>query len=333
VGQNIPGPAALAGLKEKDVVTAVDGKAVSSFSDIMNLVALGAGRDEKNHPQVSITYLRDGVEHTTSVLPELVGPEKVREIGIEPGVKVTVSTVSPGSAAEQAGVKSGDVILAFNGEPVGYTAYISDHVRKSNGAPITLKLLRDNHEMELTMRPKLTPDPETKTEAYRLGLMLRGAFTAKTLHIAPWTQIQQHLLFTWRNLVSLVNRHSDVGLSKMHGPLGIARIFHSAAESGMVAVLWFTILININLAVFNLLPVPVLDGGQMVFATIARLRGRALPINFIATTQGVFMVLILLMFAYITKGDVLRWMRDKQNERAEAAAPATPAAAPSNTTK
>ncbi|MEI6051951.1 MAG: site-2 protease family protein, partial [Opitutaceae bacterium] len=82
---------------------------------------------------------------------------------------------------------------------------------------------------------------------------------------------------TVRTLWSLVNPNSDIVLNKLAGPVGIFRIFHSAAEAGIRAVLMFTILININLAVFNLLPIPVLDGGQMLFATIGKLRGRALP--------------------------------------------------------
>lgn len=322
-GQSVDGPAYTAGLRENDVITSVDGKSINSFSDIANLIALGGGRDEKNHPQVTIGYQRDGAEHTTSVLPKLVGSEKVRDIGIEPAVKVTVSALTPASPAEEAGVKVGDVVLALDGAKVSYISYVSDRLRKSDGRPVELKLLRDKQEVVVRLQPKLVLDPETKTETYRLGLVLRAAFTTKKIHVAPWRQIQQQLLFTARNLGSLINPHTDVGLDKMAGPVGIARIFHSAAESGLLAVFWFTILININLAVFNLLPIPVLDGGQMLFATIARLRGRALPISFVATTQGVFMVLILMMFAYITiYGDVRRWVQEKRSETAEQAAPA-----------
>jgi regulator of sigma E protease len=79
----------------------------------------------------------------------------------------------------------------------------------------------------------------------------------------------------------------------------------------------------LNLAIFNLLPIPVLDGGQILFATIARLRGRPLPVNFIMTTQSVFMLLFLMMFVYVTvQGDIRRIVRDFRAERAEASAPA-----------
>ena len=71
---------------------------------------------------------------------------------------------------------------------------------------------------------------------------------------------------TWRTLASLVHPHSDIGISKLSGPVGIIRVFHLAAQADIRIVLWFTILVNINLAVFNLLPIPVLDGGHMLFA-------------------------------------------------------------------
>jgi regulator of sigma E protease len=80
-------------------------------------------------------------------------------------------------------------------------------------------------------------------------------------------------------------------------------------------VLWFTILINVNLAIFNLMPIPVLDGGHIVFATVAKLRGRPLPFNFIAATQSIFIVLLLSMVLYVTVfGDIRRWISDSRAE-------------------
>jgi regulator of sigma E protease len=84
----------------------------------------------------------------------------------------------------------------------------------------------------------------------------------------------------------------------------------------------FTILVNVNLAIFNLLPIPVLDGGHMLFATIARIRGRALPTNFVMAAQSVFMVLLFSMIIYVSVFDVRRLVHDVQSDRAEAAATA-----------
>ncbi|MEJ1971958.1 MAG: site-2 protease family protein [Lacunisphaera sp.] len=108
-----------------------------------------------------------------------------------------------------------------------------------------------------------------------------------------------------------------MGLSNVSGFVGITQGFWDALNSEYPAhfVVWFAVMVNVSLAFFNLLPIPVLDGGHMLFATIGKLRGRALPFNFIAVTQSVFVVLILSMMAYVTVfGDIRRIVRDRKAE-------------------
>jgi regulator of sigma E protease len=144
-----------------------------------------------------------------------------------------------------------------------------------------------------------------------------GALTLKTIHVPPWVQLADDALWTWRSFVSLLNPRSDIGLSKMSGPIGIAERVQTFAKLDFRLVLAFVVLVNVNLAIFNLLPIPVLDGGQILFATIGRLRGRALPVKFVAATQSIFVVLILAMMAYVTVfGDLRRIVRDAQSEPA-----------------
>jgi regulator of sigma E protease len=132
---------------------------------------------------------------------------------------------------------------------------------------------------------------------------------SRLIYPAPWVQFSAHVSMTFRTLGSLINPQSDIGLSKLSGPVGIVRVFHLAAQADLRLVLWFTILVNINLAIFNLLPIPVLDGGHMLFAMLSKLRGRALPANFIMTTQSLFMVLLFTMIIYVSFFDVRRLVR------------------------
>jgi regulator of sigma E protease len=177
---------------------------------------------------------------------------------------------------------------------------------------------RAGKDVTLTLPAHNTTTNATLAKA--LGVDFTTGF--RMTHPSPIAQITAPITMTVRTLWSLINPNSDIGISKLAGPVGIARIFHSAAEAGIRAVLMFTILININLAVFNLLPIPVLDGGQMLFATIGKLRGRALPVNFIMTAQSVFMVLLFSMVIYVSFFDVRRIVRDVNTSRAESAAPA-----------
>jgi regulator of sigma E protease len=168
-------------------------------------------------------------------------------------------------------------------------------------------------------------DDRTKKPVARVGIRYRDPIVIT--HPEPVAQIKETVVGMYRTITAMLSPSSDIGPSKLTGPIGIAREFHRQAKWDFRRVLWFTILLNVNLAIFNLLPIPVLDGGQMVFATIARLRGRALPLNFVMTAQSVFMVLLLSMAIYVSIFDLRRWARDAKAEHADTPAPAavTPA--------
>jgi regulator of sigma E protease len=134
-------------------------------------------------------------------------------------------------------------------------------------------------------------------------------------HPSPFAQLAEQFTMIFRTLGSLLNPHSDTGLSKLSSAVGIVHYIHDAAEVGLPLVLMLAVLLNVNLAVLNLLPIPVLDGGQILFATIGRIRGRALPVNLIVTVQSVFFVLIIGMMVYVSVFDVRRWVRDAAAER------------------
>jgi regulator of sigma E protease len=319
-GKEAPGPAYVAGVQPGDVIREVDGKTVHSFMDIDYDVAIGAGRGDNDQPRVDLLVERDGRMLTITVFPAKAGAEEMRSIGVEPGVKVTISEVAPSSSAEAAGLKPGDIITQLEGQPVNYTGFVADYVRQNNGRAILLTYQRGGEAHTATLVPRLTPDPATKKIVPRLGVVLRGAITEKMVRIAPWIQVVDPLVKTWRGLMSAVNRHSDIGPSKFSGPGGIARGFWLSAKSDypIRAVLSFAIMLNISLAVFNLLPSPILDGGHMLFATIGRVRGRLLPPKFIAAAQSVSIVLLLSLVLYVTFFDVRRFwpMRPTPQETA-----------------
>ena len=120
---------------------------------------------------------------------------------------------------------------------------------------------------------------------------------------------------TWETLGALFNSRSDINLSHMSGPAGIIRIFYNSAQYDILFVIWLTVLININLAIFNLLPIPVLDGGHILFATISKIKKEALPPNLVASIQGGFMLLLFSLMIYVTFFDVNRWISDSSDSR------------------
>lgn len=316
-GQRVTSPATAAGLRVGDVIRRVDGTAVKEWSDIQNSLVLGSGRAANGDPEVVIDLERGGQPLQVKVTPRLAGSEKVRRVGIGPGFELVVQAVAAGSPAARAGFQAEDEILTLDGASMINDSAFRLALEASAARESKATVRRAGAIRELALTPR-----ETDQKSPFIGLTLRTGY--RTVHVSPFTQLADVARWTVRTLRSLVSPHSDIGLDKMSGPVGIARILHSAAEVGMRAVLMITILLNVNLAIFNLLPLPVLDGGQMVFATIARVRGRPLPANVIATAQSVFFVLLLSMIAYVTVfSDVPRIMREFRAERA-----AEPKAAP-----
>lgn len=317
-GSKVPSPASRAGLQVGDIIHAIDGNAVHNWNDIQSSLVLGAGRNDAGQREVVLSIERGDARRDVLVEPVLAGDEKIRRVGISPGFELLVQAVPAGSVGEKVGFKPDDEILRLGNETILSDAAFRARLESGVAETIPATVRRGSQEVTLAIPPR----PDAKPGA-QLGLALRTGY--RTVHVSPFRQIGDVALWTVRTFKSLVNPTSDVGLNKMSGPVGIARILHTAAEIGIRAVLMITILLNVNLAIFNLLPIPVLDGGQMLFATIAKLRGRALPVNFIAATQSAFMVLLLTMVAYVTFfSDVPRMLRENRAERAatEAAAQA-----------
>ena len=307
----VPSPAFEAHLKAGDVVKAIDGTPINNWEGLMETLVMGSGRAADGRPKAVFTIERGGVTSDYTVYPILSGDDKNRRIGIIPGYDLIAYKVDAGSAADKAGVKVGDQILTLNGQPEMNVGLFHEDVvtNPTKAAPLTV--LRDGKVLTLTL-PARELAHENAGIDFTTGVRLT--------HPSPFTQVSSEFTRTFKTLWGLLNPHSDIGLSKMSGPVGIVHIFRDAAELGLRAVLAITILININLAMINMLPVPVLDGGHILFATIGRLRGRALPVQFILAAQSVFLVLILTMIIYLSVFDVRRWARDAALDRAAAAA-------------
>jgi regulator of sigma E protease len=315
----VPSPAMEAGLRAGDVVKAIDGRPMADWAELNGTLMMGSGRDLDGRRSTVFTIERDGKAMDITLHPLISGDDKVRRVGIRQGFELNVHSVEAGSAMAKSGLLPGDRILTLNGQTIMNPSGIEDELNVDPAQPAHLGVQRAGQVLDLTL-PARTPKVPIGEVEFTTGYHVA--------HPSPFEQIAQPFMSVLRTVWALVNPRSDIGFNKVSGPVGIIHMFHEAAEIGIMAVIQFTIFINVNLAILNLLPFPILDGGQMAFATIGRLRGRALPVNFIVTAQSVFMVLILSMVLYISIFDVRRWNRDSAvDARAQAAAPAAPAGA------
>ncbi|MBL9214314.1 MAG: RIP metalloprotease RseP [Opitutaceae bacterium] len=306
-GTAVPSPALAAGIQVGDVIRAIDGTPVADWPELLQTLVTSAGVTDDGRRKAVFTIERAGQRVDLPVYPRLAGEDNIRRVGISPAYTPIVAAVPEHSFAAVLGLQSGDQLVAVDGVPVLSLMPLLEAMQDKTPRAFTLTVERDARRADLEVpaeRPKDTPP--------LLGATYRTKFGLK--YTDPFTQIGSQVTMTMRTLWSLIHPHSDIGISKLSGPIGIGKIYWDASEAGFRYVLWIAVLVNVNLAIFNLLPIPVLDGGHMLFATIGKLRGRALPGNFIAAAQSVFIVLLLTMILYVSVFDVKRIVRDNHAE-------------------
>ena len=303
-GTAVTSPASEAGLRLGDTIRAIDGTKIADWPELLQTLVTSAGVTTDGRRQAIFTIERDGQPVDVTLYPRLSGEDNNRKIGILPAYTPIVASVPEKSFASTLGLKVDDEFKTLNGAPLLNLVTLMDVMQAKLPEDISLTVRRGGQTIEVRVpatRPKDTPPLFGAGYRTNFGLV----------HTNPIEQVVSQIRMTLRVFVSLLQPQSDIGISKLSGPVGIGRIYWDASKAGIRYVLWMAILVNVNLAIFNLLPIPVLDGGHMLFATIGKLRGRALPVNFIAATQSVFIVLLFSMMLYVTVfGDIRRWARD-----------------------
>ncbi len=302
-GTSVPSPASVAGLKVGDTIRALDGSKVTDWPELLQTLVTSAGRTVDGQRRTVFTIERAGQTMDIVVNPILSGDEKIRKVGILAAYTPIVATAPENSYAHKLGLRVDDQFTALDGAPLLNLVTLYDVMQEKTPRAFTLTVTRAGTPVEIKVPAER---PKDAVPLLGAGFRTQVGFT----HQNPFQQISGHLAMTVRTLWSLIQPSSDIGISKLSGPVGIGRIFWDASEAGIRYVLWIAILVNVNLAIFNLLPIPVLDGGHMLFATIGKLRGRALSPNFIAGAQSLFVVLLFSMIIYVSFFDVRRLMRD-----------------------
>lgn len=324
-GTEVTGPGLSAGIQSGDKILSIDGVQVKNWRDVKQFIVTGLGRDAKHQPSLTMVVRREGNTVTLSAQPILSGPEKLRSLGLLPQEDLFVGQIFKDSPAQRTGVKTGDQILSINTHPIR-TYYDYDKLLRENGLnPLQLKILRDKIEQTFTIAPRKVKISQDGQEQALLGFSLEPKII--TVYQNPIEQIVGAASLTWRTLTTLVHPDSDIKLSHLSGPPGIAWAIYRLSTD-FRQVLSFIVLINVNLAILNLLPLPVLDGGHIVLATINKFRRKPLPVTYIIVLQNIFTVALLgLMIYVIFFSDVPRLGRewkDVMQERKESKLMITP---------
>ncbi|MGF1531801.1 MAG: RIP metalloprotease RseP [Puniceicoccaceae bacterium] len=301
-GSIVPSPAFNADLRTGDRVLSVDGKEPRDWMDLTYGILAGSARDAEGNRLTRLKIDRDGEILEKEVFPVLHTGERIRTIGIQPADTVVLYPTPDGPAAK-AGVLEGDHLISLNGQPVQSFTLVSQIIGESGGQPVQATLQRGSQTIELEITPTLQEHPE-RGQIYLIGVQMQPLWI--TVHIGPLTQIEQMGRMVMVTLSGLINPRSDVKLRNLSGPVGIIHSIHRLSVE-ITMLIWFVTFLNINLAILNLMPIPVLDGGHIMFATINKVRGRPLPRRILETVQGAFMILLLFgLMVFLTYHDIRR---------------------------
>ena len=307
-------PAEKAGLQAGDKILEVDGKRVTRFSGMNDSVTWNVIRSEG--ATIPFVVERDGRRISTSVTPYIAPRsgwrrKSVRQILIYPATTPVIDQVQPKTPAAAAGLRHGDIILGFDGtriySPVALAAYVEKHA----GKPIMLAVDRHGEHLNLTVTPEILPNEKTP----RIGIAWDTSGRMSITHPNPIEQVYNSVTSTLDTIGAVASPKSDVKLQHLSGPLGIFRIYYLLFENerGWQLALWFSVILNVNLAILNMLPIPVLDGGHIVLALVEAVRRKPVNIRVLEVVQTGCAVLIIGYIAYISFFDVGDLIGDKRS--------------------
>ena len=302
----VVGPAFSAGIQKGDTIVAVDGEQIRSWMQFQNALMTSTGRTNDGRAMIELGIIRADEAKTIIVYPETVSTEAIRHIGVYPtsdkDAAPIVVALEQDMPAFTAGLKPGDRILKLDDEAVISSGFLSAYLANHGSRTIHVTVERDGAQVVIPVKPRIK-DGETSP---RFGFAYDYPFKTERVHYNPVEQILQFANTMRRTLYALLHKDSDVKAKNMSGPIGIVHGLTYMARSGFIDLIWFLALINVNLAIFNLLPIPVLDGGHMLFAVISKLIGRPLPRKLMENVQAGFVLLLLGFIAYVSFFDVGR---------------------------
>lgn len=280
------------GLRIGDVVQEVGGKTVRDWESFVLAAALSPEPDLKvRHPSGDTSVLRVPTE-------DFLGTRYIA--GVQPLNYCYVLKVQPGTSAAEAGLQSGDKLLELNGIRLFSREHLMDVVNLHADQEVPLLVDREGRQVSLTVTPQFDP----VLGRARIGIEFNQLDVKK-----PWAQIKSHTMLIVSLLKSLVTpRESKAAAGAVGGPVAIITMFWFYVQSSFIMALWFTCLVNVNLAVINLLPLPVLDGGHIMVSLWELITRRPVSYRVISAIWNVFVIVLFTLFATLTWRDVQRIM-------------------------
>ena len=313
VGYVVPdSPAAKAGLQPGDKIVQINGEPVNGFAGSLNSITerivLSRGK------QITYTVERPG-EAKPVVLESGFETEKtrwfqrggLRQIGIDSAGPAIIGKVSPHSPAADAGLGKGDRITSIDGRNLYSLMQFSQYLRDNDWKTVRLGITTaDGSTREIELTPEKPVTPEGMDPMVGIEWDFSSEVDTRIVHPKPIQQVTDSLHMMWVTITSVVAKDSSIGVSHLSGPVGIGSMMFSflQMEDGWRRILAFMVLFNVNLAVLNMLPFPVLDGGHITLALLEKVSGRPVKAKPLEILQTICALLLISLMLFVTSKDI-----------------------------
>jgi regulator of sigma E protease len=289
-------PAAAAGLLPGDRVVVVKGKDVDNWEDVAMAIL------ESPNVPVPLTVERDGKTLALSVTPVMVPKYEIGDAGVYPKVLPKISQVNPGSPALAAGFREGDELRAVDGRVLATDMDFVNYIGAHAGVPVVVKVRRGEGLVDVRVTPR-----DDGAGNGRIGVTLTTA-----VKLPPGRALVVSARYNWNvaaqtvALVGKLLRREMKAQTALHGPLEIGKLAGEAAKQGAPFFIHLTALVSISIAILNLLPIPVLDGGQIFVLLFESLIRRDLSLRLKEAINMVGLAFIVLLMVTVIFFDVRR---------------------------
>jgi regulator of sigma E protease len=316
------GVAAKAGVKVGDKILAVGGTENPNWKDVM------LREFDATNKTLSVTVLRNGTEKLNFEMPL---PENERthigEAGWDQQREILVAAMTTDSPALAAGLREGDLLKSVNGHPIVSGAALVEAVQSTQGKPSEIVYVRDGKTASITVTPMWKKSDDNRPERWLIGVQPEEALEVTQLSFpdALKESVKENVEsagLIYKFLRGMLERR--LSPKSLEGPVGIARLAKRAARQGPMTFFGLMAMVSLNLAIFNLLPIPILDGGVILMLLVEMVRRQDLSLRVKEAVFKVGFAFLMMVVAFVLYNDISKTTSDMKGETVPPASRAAP---------